>query len=277
MSASTAGTKRRWVWAAGGAVLIAGALAVLFSLSLSRPPPRALAPPRPKPAIELAERREKSALDEEATLLDWTPLFQPTQWNTARKDVAAPELGGTFQSYRVPAKLGFADAELKLGRIEPTESGANVPASGRLRTSLELSEPVVVPRKPAEALADGLPGSLAVGFGRIDRPVVALPIHGAVVEIVTMGSGRAALPAQAMAQVQALAAAAKPPKPPAGREWNAMEFFAAVDAGGLVAPPAITTRSGVEEIDSYFQNFLARTLRVGERLAPGFYRISVGP
>jgi hypothetical protein len=52
---------------------------------------------------------------------------------------------------------------------------------------------------------------------------------------------------------------------------------AAIDPTGLAAPLTITTRSGVDEVDAYFQNFLARTLRVGERLAPGFYRISVGP
>jgi hypothetical protein len=52
---------------------------------------------------------------------------------------------------------------------------------------------------------------------------------------------------------------------------------AAVDAAGLVAPAAITRRSGFEDVDSYFQNFLVQTLRVGERLSPGFYRISVGP
>jgi hypothetical protein len=56
-----------------------------------------------------------------------------------------------------------------------------------------------------------------------------------------------------------------------------MEFLAAVDPAGLAAPLTLTTRSGVEDVDTYFQNFLAHTLRVGERLAPGFYRISVGP
>ncbi len=277
MNASTTGSKRRWAWAAGGAVLIAGGLVVLFSLSVSRPPAQGLNPPRPKPTIELAERREKSALDDEATLLDPTPLFQPTRWSTTRQEVTAPEPGGTFQSYRVPAKLGFAESELKLGHAESVDPAAKAAARAALRTSLELPEPVAVPRKPSDVLADGLPGSVAVGFGRTDRPIVALPVHGALVDIVAMGTGRAALPPQAMAQVQALAASAKPPKPPAGREWDAIEFFAAVNAAGLVAPLSITKRSGVEEVDSYFQDFLAHTLRVGERLAPGFYRISVGP
>ena len=274
MSAATAGTKQRWAWAAGGAVLIAGALVGLFSLSLSRPRLQTVPAPRPKPAIELAERVIKSALDDEATLLDPTPLFQPTHWNTAQLEVARPEPSGSFQSFRVPPKFGFADSDLRLGRIEPPDSAARPPAPGKLRTSLDLPAPVAVPATPTAVLAAGSPGAIALGFGRIDQRIVALPARGALVDIVATGTGRAALPPQAMAQVQALAAGARPP---AGREWQAMEFLAAIDPAGLVAPLTITARSGVDEVDAYFQNFLAHTLCVGERLAPGFYRISVGP
>jgi hypothetical protein len=56
-----------------------------------------------------------------------------------------------------------------------------------------------------------------------------------------------------------------------------MEFVATIDAAGLAAPLMVTTHSGVDEVDVYFKNFLVRTLRVGERLTPGIYRISVGP
>jgi hypothetical protein len=272
MSAWTAGTKRRWAGAAGGAALVAGLLAVLFGLS--RPPAPVPATPRVQPAIELAERREKSALDDEATLLDPTPLFQPTRWNTAQQDMAPPEPGGTFQSYRVPANWSFVETDLKLGRVEAADAGGKGAAPTKLLTSLDLPEPVAVPTNPAETLAAGLPGAIVVGFGRTDQPVAVLPVHGALVDIVAVGTGRAALPPQAMAQVQALAAGARPP---GGRPWKAMEFLAAVDAAGLAAPLTITTRSDIEEVDAYFQNFIARTLRVGERLAPGFYRISVGP
>jgi hypothetical protein len=45
----------------------------------------------------------------------------------------------------------------------------------------------------------------------------------------------------------------------------------------LIAPLTLTTRSGVEEIDNFYRNYLVRTYRVGERLAPGFYRITVAP
>jgi hypothetical protein len=39
----------------------------------------------------------------------------------------------------------------------------------------------------------------------------------------------------------------------------------------------VMSRSGVDEVDSYFSKYLVHTLRVGERLEAGIYRICVGP
>ncbi len=272
MNAPTLGTKRRWAWAASGAVLVTVLLFALFGLS--RAPPPAPARPRTRLAIDLTERREKSALDDEATLLDPTPLFQPTRWSTTQMSVERPEPSGTFQSYRVPAHWLFAENELKLARPEPNDSGAKPKDATAPRASLDLPPPVAMPAKPADALEDAMPGPILVGFGRTNEPVPSLPPRGAIVDIVVAGTGRAALSAPAMARIQTLATGARPPS---GRPWQAMEFLAVVDPAGLVAPLTLTTRSGVEEIDTYFRNFLARTLRMGERLPPGFYRISVGP
>ena len=36
-------------------------------------------------------------------------------------------------------------------------------------------------------------------------------------------------------------------------------------------------RSDVDAVDAYFERYLTDTFRVGDRLAPGFYRIRVGP
>lgn len=263
MSAANRGANRRWALAVVSALAVAGLVMLLFGVARAPAPPAA--PARAKPAIELAERAAKSALDDEATLFDLTPLFQPTKWNTAQKKIEAPEPGGTFQSFRFPAKPGFADSDLRLER-------ADVPA--KLWTSIDLPTPVGVPEKPAEALTPDAPGALSLGFGRANATVAAMPARGASVEIVSAGTGEPALPQQVMAQVQALAAEAKPP---AGRSWQTMEFVAAIDAAGLAAPVMMTGHSGVEEVDAYFRNFLVRTLRIGERLAPGFYRISVGP
>jgi len=254
--------------------MVAAGFTALFNFRGPRPPTRAQVAPQPKPAIQLAERREKSALDDEATLLDPTPLFQPTRWSTAQLEVRRPEPSGSFQSFRVPPKFDFSDSDLRLSRVEPGETnGKNLPQSN-LRASLDLPEPVTVPTTSAEALAAGLPGPILIGIGRVDQALMPLPARGAIVDIVAVGTGQAALPPQAMAQVQALAAKAEPP---GKRAWKAMEFLAVVDAAGLAAPVTITVRSDVDEVDSYFQNFLTRTLRLGERLTPGFYRISIGP
>jgi hypothetical protein len=91
--------------------------------------------------------------------------------------------------------------------------------------------------------------------------------RGAYVEIAEAGSGRTVF-GKAVADAH----------PPASSlPWQPMEFMAAVDSAGLVGSVVPTTRSGVDEVDAYFGRYLVDTLRVGQRLAPGFYRISVGP
>jgi hypothetical protein len=59
--------------------------------------------------------------------------------------------------------------------------------------------------------------------------------------------------------------------------WKPMEFMTAVDSAGLVGPPVLTVHSDAAEVDAYFGRYLAETLRIGQRLDPGFYRICVGP
>jgi hypothetical protein len=177
----------------------------------------------------------------EAALLDKTPLFMPTEWNTSQKEVKLPESGGALAPY--PAKWNFAVSELKLS----------------------LPSPVAVPDNAAEALAIPPPGPLFGAMGRGDAVPVRLPPRGAFLEVVTAGGGRRVLG-------EALPGA----RPPAGGNWQALEFLAAVDAAGLVSLD-LTARSGVEEVDAYFSRYLAQTLRIGARLPPGFYRMCVGP
>jgi hypothetical protein len=66
-------------------------------------------------------------------------------------------------------------------------------------------------------------------------------------------------------------------KPPSDQPWEPAEFSAVVDITGLVAPLATVSSSRVEEVDNHFKNYLARTFRIGERLRPGLYRVTVGP
>lgn len=251
MGSATTGEKRRWAWAAGCAFGGMALLLVLFSLT--KPPAPALPPPEERSVIGFDKPGLGSALKDRATVLDPTPLFLPTEWNAAQKVIAWPEPGGAFQSYRIKPKFSFAETDLKL----------------------ELPPPVVIPAKPADALTVDAPGALALGFGRAEAKIDPLPRRGAFVAIVATRTGRPALSAQAMAQVEKLAAEAHPP---GDLGWQPVAFLAAVDAAGLFGPLVIVEpRSGVEDVDNYFKNYLERTLRLGARLPPGFYRISVGP
>ena len=240
----TLGARQRWLWAVVIAAAVLGGLRLLFRA----PPTPTRSPPSAKANVQLDT---SGALREEVEFFDPTPMFLPTKFNAAPKQVTRREPGSAFPDYA--PKSVFAVVELKLD-------------------SLALPKAVEVPARPAEkpgeVLALDAPGSLALGFGRTDAPVPPLVSRGAIVEIVAADSGRRVpLP-------PALSAAARPPGSAA---WQPLEFIAAVDAAGLVGPVVLTTRSGADEVDNYFQNYLARTLRVGERLAPGFYRISVGP
>ena len=65
---------------------------------------------------------------------------------------------------------------------------------------------------------------------------------------------------------------------PAGQpDWQPAEFLIAVTPAGLLGRPVETVSSDVEDVDVFFRDYLARTLRLGERLPPGFYRVVVGP
>jgi len=233
------GTKRRWAFSAFAGVVLAGLMLWLFRASPTMNPSaqRSIA----RQTVTLVNERDQ-AVNDETVLLDPTPLFLPTKWNSTQRELASREPGGRFQGYDTP-KLSFSESELKLG----------------------LPSPIVTPVGPAEAVAADAPTGVLAGFGRSRLTVTAADSRGAFVEVELAATGRKVL-AQAVSVV-----------PPAKAAWQPVEYVARVDAAGLVGPLVISARSGVEEVDSYFANYLIRTLRVGERLAPGFYRISVGP
>ena len=237
------GASDRRAW---GVALLVGVVCVGFVFLLFRVP--AQAPPRDatsKPSVGVVALGGKSGdplLAERAALFDPTPLFLPTEWSSAHREFTVNEPGGTSRPY--PEDLTFAVSAL----------------------ALDVPSPIEVPGSPAESLAGDPPGAPFLGFGRTDVAVGRLPARGAFVEIVEAGSGRSVF-----------ARPVPDAKPPGSAPWQPMEFLAAVDAAGLVGPLVPTLRSGVYDVDLFFQRYLAGTLRVGSRLPPGFYRITVGP
>jgi hypothetical protein len=180
----------------------------------------------------------------DAALTDPTPLFLPTEWNAGQNALPAStqrEPGGSFQGY--PPKLAFAETELKL----------------------DFPAVVPVPARPADALAADRTGQSFLGLGQTEPKVTQLIVRKAFIEILRASDGQRLL-GQPLADAE----------PPDG-DWQPMEFLVAVDAMGLVGPPILTESSRVVAVDGYFQNYLVKTLHTGQRLTPGFYRVSIGP
>jgi hypothetical protein len=233
MQAGAPGEKRRWLVATGGGVGLTLLLAGLFRAPAVPPAP----PPASRPKIVLAP--PDTLLREQTALLDPTPLFLPTKWNS-RPAPPQRDPGVAFASYP-PAYHFGTDA-------------------------LGVALPQDVPARPVEALLGDVPGNPLLGFGRTDAPVPALSPRGGFVEIVAAGTG-----------TTVFSGVLPDAHPPEGVLWQPLEFVAAVDAAGLAGPLVLTGPSDADGVNAYFERYLTQTFRVGERLAPGFYHIRVGP
>ena len=174
-------------------------------------------------------------------MLDKTPLFLPTEWNTAQKEVILPPSGGAFSDYA--PKYAYDEAELK---------------------SLKPTAPIAL--SVADALSLAPPGPALLGFGRSEIKTMVLEKRGAFVEILRANGGQTVL-GKMLTEAE----------PPMAAVWGPLEFLATVDATGLTGPLVLTTRSGIEDVDAYFQKYLTQKLRVGALLGPGLYRICIGP
>ena len=190
-----------------------------------------------------------------ALLMDPTPLFMPTAFSVANRRQTSNRIGDKFPALTSPDDLKFRAGDLKLDQLPP---------------------PVAMPAGPAEALAANPPGNLGLGFGRSDQPEVPLPVRQAWVQVSAAGTGqivlRAALPAGAVPDLL-------------GSNWQPVTFSATVNAAGLVgsviAMPAPPAQGGFLTLDAdtaeQLANYLETKMFLGQRLAPGFYRISIAP
>jgi hypothetical protein len=183
-------------------------------------------------------------VQEHVSFYDPTPLFLPTEWN------ARPEaLAGITE--REPGDEARYGAQLVYGM-----------------NAIKLAFPsrVAVPEKPVDALKIWGSDAPFLGMGEKDVVLTPRPRRGALVEVVTADTGRQVL-SQVLADV----------RPPGNGDWPPLEFLIAIEPGGLLGLPTVIPGSTSAEVTAYFQNYLAKVLRVGERLPPGFYRIKVGP
>lgn len=245
--------KVRWFVAGFGAVGIMAALLMLF---------RAPIPPAPVAAPVLSDQKRATVmvaklddsnrlLREEAELRDMRPLFLPTDKNASLPEPKI-ESGRTFLDNET-LTLTVSDAEAQLSKDLPPLAqiaGKNVDEARSIDALNTAENPISLQ-----------------GFGRGKPEIRAMPLRAGFVEVVELKGGTRVwsedLPASG--------------RPPGEKAWSPVEFVATIDSIGLVGELIVLEGSRVEEIDAYFKNYLARVWRVGERFAPGFYRITVSP
>lgn len=230
--------RRAGWWVAGFAVLLAAlSLVVLF-----RPLSGNLDQP-PKAATPKVSFTPPS---EQATFYDPTPFFLPTAWNTNQGPLPAtvqPQPGQVFPDFGAQLTYGRAELVLPVAPLGST-----------------LLSPVDMLKTPSR--------DPFLGFGRADMPLTPLRPRTAILEISEVGTGR-------VVQVPNIASGIVLP---AGQtEWQPAEFLVCVTTEGLLGRPVETVSSDVEDVDAFFRDYLEKTLRLGERLTPGMYRVVIGP
>lgn len=253
MHPSESDSKGRYFISAFAAVGITLALVFLFRIPA---PTEHLVPTvmvdRPKMSVNLAKLDDSNKLlKEEAELRDMRPLFLPTDRNAALPEPRL-ESGKTFLDNET-FKLTFTDTEAQVSRDLPP-------------VALLGGKPVEE-AKPTEALSPSENPLSLQGFGRTEAKVTAVPLRSAYLQVTAHKDGKSVLDEELPANA----------RPPGNKAWAPIEFIATVDAAGLVGPLVETEGSRVEETNSHFKNYLARSFRIGDRLEPGFYRITVSP
>jgi len=230
--------KRRWVRSIAGACGIVAATVLLF-----RAPDFASVAAQ-SPAMPGLSFKRLNPEGETADFHDPSPLFLPTKWDArpnARSEEAMHEPGDGFRY----------DAQF---RFDVNTVGLNFP------------EQIEVPHTPVDVMSLWAWEQPFPGMGQTDTAIPVLSGRDALVEVVAAGDGRQIF-------TQTLAAA----RPPGNGDWQPMEFLISVGPSGLDGLPVPAPSANTVEVVAYFQNYLANTLRVGDRLAPGIYRIKVGP
>jgi hypothetical protein len=254
MQASALESKVRW-WIAGfGAVGIIVALLTLFRFP---EPPKVRQIPsvvveHRKALVRMAKPDDSNMLlKEEAELRDMRPLFLPTERNAALPEPRL-ESGRTFLDNET-LKLTFTDTEAQVSRDLPPVA---------LLDGRRVEE-----ARPIDALSLMENPLSLLSFGRGNSKVVPVGSRSAFLQVTALKDGTSVLDEKL------------PPnaRPPGDKGWAPVEFIATVDAAGLVGPLVVTEGSRVEETDAHFRNYLARTFRIGDRLPPGFYRVTVSP
>lgn len=239
---ATSNTRR--VLSAALVIVLAGAAWGLWSQRTMVKPDEATPKPVP-PFVRLSGAGRAAGdrvLQERSEFFDPTPLFLPTARNAGQ--------GG------LPAKLVAQPGQVFLDfPPKPGIGQATLPPYG--------TDVVSAPEGLADVMARANEAPFA-GLGEIGQSTKRVVVRAAFIEIKSM-QGNVIL-------TSAVTAAAVP-----RTDFAPMEFLANLGSAGLVGDPLLVSGSGVEEVDNFFRDYLTKTFRLGEKLAPGAYRVVIGP
>lgn len=181
----------------------------------------------------------------ELALQDPTPLFLPTQWNSGQANPAVRR--------DPPAVFSPYDPALQEER------------------AMVLPVPAVVPEDALATVGVLERGPKFLELGRRPLDLQSVPGRWAKLEVSHAATGQVHL-------AEDLAGPAPEAGTPSRQEfWAPMELLLVVNPAGLVGRPAVVASSGSERVDNWAVEYLSGPAALGARLAPGFYRVVLGP
>jgi hypothetical protein len=168
-----------------------------------------------------------------------------------------------------PVNSGHSEALIYEGRREPVAAFRNFPASlnfseAGLRVAFPASS--AVPSGIVEAIEIDQGARMFQYLGRHETMVTEMQARLGFLEVARAQDGVTVVKEE-------LAKVAESPS----SDWGPVDMIVAVNDAGLIGLPVVTHSSGSAPFDAWLPGYLANSLRIGQRLHPGIYRISLGP
>ncbi|HUG11813.1 MAG TPA: hypothetical protein VMM36_12400 [Opitutaceae bacterium] len=183
-------------------------------------------------------------VSEQLEYLNPEPLFMPTAWNAGEQPLPQElrrQPDQAFQSF--DPQMTFSSS-----RLDPVFAPSGVAFEDPIR-ALDLG---------------GSPRFANVGR----REVASVSLERqAFIEVRRVGDGGLELAGPLSDMPQGVVEVS----------WAPISFLIAVNEVGLVGSAMIEAGSGNTEVDDAIRSYLGSRYRLGNRLNPGFYRVTVGP
>lgn len=241
----------RWFWPSLLALVAGGGMTLAAAwVKLPQPPEANALSGRRAPELVVTRLRSLPAggeIRERLRMLDPSPLFLPG-------GVGAEAAGATA---RIEDRQGGA-------------VGADVPPA-LVFSDQSPARSILRPYSPRSGLE-------AEKWGAADRWFDGMSRQGKLAGIPASQQGAMAfLEVFAAGRVERIAKIELPSAPAlAASGWRPLELRVLVNVTGLVASPVIIRGSGLDEVDDYLREVIAKELLSRLRLRPGSYRLIVG-